>query len=182
MVNINDALFKDINNLHLYGKVFGSPGVATKARIFSGAPFVGINTVRNLQNKHQIAQMMKSGMVNTAGLRMLPAGRGKPLVDRVLRNVLSTRSRGLFNFNTMAKVIGKYPGWAAVSIGLVAGGINIGRQMYRTVNFKPPERPSALRAGPGYISWGKTAGMPANHLSTDGLSLALSKMRHTSTI
>lgn len=65
---------------------------------------------------------------------------------------------------------------------LAAGVYGIGNQLTKTLKFRPIERPSSLRAGPGYISWSKTHGMPNNHLSTDGLSLALSNMRHTSVL
>ena len=41
---------------------------------------------------------------------------------------------------------------------------------------------SSLGYGSGYISWSKNQGMPADHLSTNGLSLALSNTRHTSVI
>ncbi len=65
---------------------------------------------------------------------------------------------------------------------LAAGVYGVGNQLTKTLKFRPIERPSSLRSGSGYISWSKKQGMPANHLSTDGLSLAMSNMRHTSTI
>ena len=36
--------------------------------------------------------------------------------------------------------------------------------------------------GPGYITWSKKRGMPANHLSTRGLTNALHRSRHSSII
>lgn len=66
--------------------------------------------------------------------------------------------------------------------GASAALSSIGNQLWKTIRFRSIDRPTSLRYGPGYISWGKTSGMPANHLSTDGLSLALSNMRHTSAI
>ena len=70
------------------------------------------------------------------------------------------------------------------AIGLAAGGIHqFFKQTSGIVHFKNQvESPVKVSYGSGYISWSKSAGMPANHLSTDGLSLALSKNRHVSTI
>ena len=110
-------------------------------------------------------------------------------------------SASLRNTNTLNRMLihsgiaGKR-GWATKAISLAqrnpfmtglalfAGSalVGTGRQLARQVSFSQPERPSALRAGPGYISWSKSSGMPPGHLSTDGLSLALSNARHTSTI
>lgn len=109
----------------------------------------------------------------------------KTSVDRMMRNVMRLPikgGRGMFGMRSVAKFIGTHPGFAAAAIGLTAAGMGVTKQVFKTVSFAPPERPSSLRAGPGYISWGKTSGMPSNNLSTDGLGLALSNLRHTSTI
>lgn len=75
--------------------------------------------------------------------------------------------------------------WPKVTGGLVAGGTvayNLGSSLVNSSKFRTVGRPSSMGSGPGYITWGKTRGMPANHLSTNGLSLSLSNLRHTSTI
>lgn len=66
--------------------------------------------------------------------------------------------------------------------GASAAISTMGSQLWKRVQMRPISRTSGLRSGPGYISWGKTSGMPANHLSTDGLGLSLSNLRHTSVI
>jgi hypothetical protein len=45
-----------------------------------------------------------------------------------------------------------------------------------------PQRNVSATSGPGYLTWSKNQGLPANHLSTDNLPQALSDMRHTSVI
>jgi len=50
------------------------------------------------------------------------------------------------------------------------------------IKFNQIGMPSSVRSGSGFISWSKTNGMNGNNMSTEGIGLALSKLRHTSTI
>jgi hypothetical protein len=68
-------------------------------------------------------------------------------------------------------------GWA-----VAATAFGIGRQLTRNINFNRVQPQGGVGYGQGYITWGKTSGMPSNNLSTDGLSLSLSNLRHTSYI
>ena len=71
-------------------------------------------------------------------------------------------------------------GTIGLGLGLIHG---FEKQTKNIWHFRrQEEHPLRVSYGSGYISWSKTSGMPANHLSTDGLSLALSKNRHISTI
>ena len=78
--------------------------------------------------------------------------------------------------------IAKHPwGWGGgVAVGVV--GWNTGRALFRSIGVRQPAPIKPAGGGPGYISWAKKSGMPHNHLGTEGLSLALNKMRHSSTI
>lgn len=44
------------------------------------------------------------------------------------------------------------------------------------------KRPGGSAFGSGFITWSKGSGMPANHLSSNGIGLALSANRHSSII
>lgn len=54
--------------------------------------------------------------------------------------------------------------------------------LWHSIKWSRPARNSGPMGGygPGYLSWSKRSGLASNHLATDGLSLALHKMRHTS--
>ena len=78
------------------------------------------------------------------------------------------------------KFFSRYPISVGIGFGFLAAGVGIGNQMVKAVKWKSIDRPASLRAGPGYISWGKSQGMPFDHLSTSGIGLSLSSMRHTS--
>jgi len=69
-----------------------------------------------------------------------------------------------------------------LGIGLLAAGGMALSSLSKSINWKGQSkyRRVATASGPGYISWGKTRGMPANHLGTDNLPQALSNMRHGS--
>jgi len=67
-------------------------------------------------------------------------------------------------------------------LALGATAMHTAGGLFRTFDRPPIEKPRSLTLGPGFINWSKTSGMPANHLSTDGLALALSKTRHVSLI
>jgi len=69
---------------------------------------------------------------------------------------------------------------AGIFWGIAALGFSASKQLIKSFQFRPADKPARLGSGPGYISWSKSSGMPHNHLSTDGLSLSLNNMRHTS--
>jgi len=78
--------------------------------------------------------------------------------------------------------IGTHPWrWGA---GVAAGSSLIGTAggIMGTIRWSPREKLRFINYGPGYVTWTKKSGMPHNHLSTDGLPQALSKMRHSSYI
>lgn len=66
--------------------------------------------------------------------------------------------------------------------GLSTSLISSREKFTKSVSFRKNDMPASVRYGTGFISWSKNAGMNANHLSTEGLGLSLSKLRHTSTI
>ena len=82
-----------------------------------------------------------------------------------------------------ASWMGRHPKSVIGGSAALTAGYGIASQSWKALTFSNnrPGVPSTAY-GPGYMSWGKRTGMPANHLSTQGLSLGLSKMRHTSTI
>ena len=73
---------------------------------------------------------------------------------------------------------------AGMVIGAVIGGIQVARTLGRAVSWTGQDkyRHVGSGGGPGYTTWSKKNGMPANHLSTDNLSNSLHNMRHTSII
>ena len=72
-------------------------------------------------------------------------------------------------------------------VGVALGGLALGGQIVKSL-WSRSQRGSVLSsrqgagAGPGYISWSKKTGMPANHLGTRGLTNALHRNRHNSII
>ena len=82
-----------------------------------------------------------------------------------------------------ASWVGRHPKTTIGGFAALTATSGIGSNSWKSLTFSN-ERPGtpSTSYGPGYMSWGKRTGMPANHLSTQGLSLGLSKMRHTSTI
>lgn len=113
---------------------------------------------------------------------------GFPTYDRGLRTSAIRRLAVNSVFNKRASMgklimgVTRHPIISGIVMFGASAMMGTGRQLTKSISFSQPQRPSALRSGPGYISWSKTSGMPANHLSTDGLGLALSNARHTSTI
>ena len=94
----------------------------------------------------------------------------KRLMDRAMGGYIRA-----FSKHPTAAFIG-----TAAMFGTGAMLSTMGTQMFKTVRFSPIAKPSSLKYGSGFISWGKTSGMPANNLSTDGLSLSLFNLRHSS--
>jgi len=111
--------------------------------------------------------------------------------SRTTVNKLMARP-GVFNrsLNSFMKGgFGKYVLGAGMNAFLVTAGwavagtaFGVGKQITQSMSFRRMEPPGGVGFGSGYISWSKTNGMPADHLSTNGLSLSLSNMRHTSVI
>lgn len=97
-------------------------------------------------------------------------------VDTKLVNSIISKTPRLF------KKIGRHPWRAGMILTGLTMGVNMLGGLMKTFRSEPVGRIASAGTGPGYISWAKQSGMPRNHLSTDGLSLALHKMRHASTI
>lgn len=100
-------------------------------------------------------------------------------VDRVIQNIWK-RKMPTFNRFLMRPSVAWGAGFVLWGTGAMLS--TMGTQISKTIKMRRIDRPSALRQGPGYISWGKTSGMPSNNLSTDGLSLSLSNLRHSSIV
>ena len=72
--------------------------------------------------------------------------------------------------------------------GLILGGALMASHVIKSLwstskrNSRVSSSMQGSGMGPGYITWSKKGGMPANHLSTRGLTNALSRARHTSII
>ena len=115
------------------------------------------------QNKETIKAMMKG---------ISPINRG--LGSKIVYGWLDKFSRALPQFS----------GKGAIGVGIAFGGLamaaGIGGNLKKSIKWRSIDKPSTMIGGPGYISWNKTSGMPSDHLSTNGLSLSLSKMRHSS--
>ena len=78
---------------------------------------------------------------------------------------------------------------AAGGLGMFGGAALLGVGMAVTTKVwdsiqweQPGTRRSGSGYGPGFISWSKTSGMPANNLGTKNLPEALHRTRHSSNI
>jgi len=98
--------------------------------------------------------------------------------QRTLNGFLTSRFSKMF----LGTGGGMSPFLAAAGWAVAAAAFGTGQSLARTVTLRRIEKPANVGTGSGFISWSKSSGMPANHLSTNGLSLALSNMRHSSTI
>lgn len=82
----------------------------------------------------------------------------------------------------MAAWTGRHPYWTAGGFAAGVMGMSMGNHLMKTTNFHRPQGSGAFSMGPGYVSWSKASGMSPSHGATDGLTLSLSNMRHTSYI
>ena len=124
---------------------------------------------------------LKGIMSTTVNNLMAPGGKGKVpwgMIGKEFGGYSSRTMRDLFIAQPNMSSMGYHAaGWAAE--GFIASSLYHSFKVQR-----PPEmgRIGPMMYGSGYISWSKNSGMPADHLSTNGLSLALSNTRHTSVI
>jgi hypothetical protein len=73
---------------------------------------------------------------------------------------------------------------AGVALGVGMGIYALSKSLLSTLRWQQPvEREQVgVGYGPGFISWSKKEGMPANHLGTNNLMNALHRNRHSSII
>jgi hypothetical protein len=91
------------------------------------------------------------------------------------------------NLNTSKSInllekIAKHKNWAVFG-GIVLGvGAAIGQfnELKHEIFPGNDNKVGAIGSGPGYNTWAKSSGVPYNNLNSDGIGLALSKMRHSS--
>lgn len=132
-----------------------------------------------------VQSTMMSGTAQAAVGSARLATRNVPRWLRGGINMAFYRSFKTFTESKLFKTIGGYRGIApgigvGITIGLLTAGNYLGKNIFNAVRRPPPQRIGHGISGPGFITFSKTRGMPHNHLSTEGLSLALHGLRHTS--
>lgn len=137
---------------------------------------------------------------NTAPSWMARAGRYDPYVPKkaaraffkatsdTLRNPIhrwmSTAGLQKNLFSKTMRGFAKHPYAVAGTVAAAVGVYTLGKSMMSSLRWTAPEENIQQGAGygPGYISWSKKTGMPANHLGTRDMMDSLHRMRHSSII
>lgn len=160
-VRIGPDIIRRVNlaGEHIFGSLRGARGfpITTTA---SGAGLIA-SSVDFLENAFKISR---------------PNIRALTSVNADFVNTIISKTPKFF------KQMGRHPWRAGMILTGLTMGVNMLGGLMKTFRSEPVGRIASAGTGPGYISWAKQSGIPRNHLSTDGLSLALHKMRHASTI
>lgn len=113
---------------------------------------------------------------------------GKRATMRTTRAAIKSPSNKILSYLTKSKFVSGWGGKAAyaTAVGMagLVGGYTVGRSMLSQLRHTQPVETIHRGGGygPGYITWSKKSGMPANHLGTNNLMNSLHRMRHDSII
>ena len=151
--------------------------------VFGGNDFVGMSSVKIpvLSDIPTIAPTLPriSLASNFPGVGLMQLEKLSKVDTKWMRNFMSNIPKP---FRRIGGRIGKHPIAAAVGLTTLTMGVNMIGGLLKSFRSEPVGRIASSGTGPGYISWEKRSGMPRNHMSSGGISLALHKMRHASTI
>ena len=174
--NIFESIFQDYTNFLSTGDGFmdGIKRVLSKNTAF-----------RRQQNRKHFMMIGLGGKRTQIGAsKLISSGRAKAAS-------MAAEISGSWNLKSGASMIFKNPVargggimLAGVTAGALVGMYSLSKSILSTYRWtSPPENKQyGVGYGPGFISWSKKGGMPANHLSTNGLTNALHGMRHSSII
>jgi len=145
---------------------------------FVGMPSVKIPTFSDIPTIQPTAARV-SLVSNFSGIGSMQLEKLSKVDTKWMRNFMSNIPKP---FRTIGGIIGRNPKTAAIGLTTLTMGVNMLGGLLKSFRSEPVGRIASSGTGPGYISWAKRSGMPRNHMSSDGISLALHKMRHASTI